>query len=132
MSEPAVQQEPDEAKNVEVKFVVSYNTAWGQTLIVTGSRGLLGAGDVGKGIKMHCVQAQHGLSWVGSVTVPPGYGCTYRYVVYDEHSGEVVARESSPHELYVSRTSAGSCIMLSDQFQVRCRWASASQTRKCC
>jgi hypothetical protein len=109
----------EELKNVEVKFVVCYQTKWGEVLVLTGSRGLLGAGDVEKGIKMRCVQGHHGLFWEGSVVVPPGYECTYDYVVYNEHCDKLVLRESTHHELKVPRSAAGSCIMLSDTFQVR-------------
>jgi hypothetical protein len=125
MSSSASQQ-PKELKNVEVRFAVAYNTAWGESVLVTGSRGLLGAGDVRKAVKLECVQAQAGLSWVGSLKVPPGYACTYRYVVFNEEQGKIVAEERDLHDLYASRKLAGRCMMLSDQFKVRhCSCASS-------
>jgi Starch binding domain len=118
MSDNGLGSPTSDARNVEVKFVVPYKTEWGENLRLLGSRGLLGAGDVGRAVPMHCVQGHQGLAWVASVPLPPGYECTYQYVVFHEHQGKVVACEDSHHTLEVPRSAAGSCIMLSDQFQV--------------
>ena len=118
VSDNGLQNDVRDAKNVEIKFVVSYETTWGENVFLSGSRGLLGAGDVRKGIRMHCVQAPQGLSWVANLQVPPGYECSYEYVVYNDHEQKVIARESEQHQLLVPRSCPGACIMLCDHFRV--------------
>jgi hypothetical protein len=110
----------DDVEDVEIKFVVPYETKWGEYLVVTGSRGLLGAGDVHRGLKMKCRHGHRGLIWEASQSFPPLYDCFYHYVVVEESSGEVIRRESSQHKLFVEPSTAGACIMLSDCFQVSC------------
>lgn len=119
MGDNGLYDDEDETKNVELRFSVGYKTKWGEVVVLTGSRGLLGSGDLDKGIKLRCVHGHDGLSWHGSVIVPPGYECSYQYVVYNEHTGTVVLRETTPHELSIPRSAAGSCIMLADTFHVR-------------
>jgi Starch binding domain len=109
----------DISNNVTVKFLVPYETKWGENLIVLGSRGLLGAGVIEKGIPMSCAQSPQGLMWQASIMVPEGYECTYKYVVWNEHKGAHVTEECTPHELSIPHHLAGSCVLLSDQFQVR-------------
>jgi hypothetical protein len=112
--------EQDDIKDVEIKFVVAHETKWGEYLVVIGSRGLLGAGDVNRGLKMRCTHGHRGLIWDATQNFPPGYECDYQYVVVNENSGRVVRGESSHHKLVVEPSSAGACVMLSDRFQVLC------------
>jgi Starch binding domain len=109
----------DISSNVTVKFLVPYETKWGENLIVVGSRGLLGSGAIDKGIPMTCTQGPAGLMWGASVMVPEGYECTYKYVVWNEHQGTHVTEECAPHVLSVPRPLGGTCVLVSDQFQVR-------------
>lgn len=120
MEQNGLYDEQEDLRSVEVKFVVAYETKWGEAVAVTGSRGLLGAGEVERGVRMKCTHGCHGLLWEACVTVPPRYACDYHYVVVDEQSGAVIRRESGQHQLVVEPGAAGSCIMLSDHFQVRC------------
>jgi hypothetical protein len=106
------------SNNVTVKFIVPYETNWGEMLVLTGSRGLFGAGNVDRGLKMSCVKGPNGLLWETTVVLPDRYKCDYRYVVYNEHSGQVLLEESVSHQLDLPKSLAGSCLLLSDTFQV--------------
>lgn len=104
--------------NVVVKFIVPYETKWGESVLLTGSRGLLGGGTIDRGLKMACASGPGGLLWETSLIVPDHYECEYNYVVYNEHSNQVVRRESSSHRLKVSASMAGSCLLITDHFKV--------------
>lgn len=103
---------------VVVKFIVPYETRWGEILLLTGSRGLLGGGNIDKGLRMACATGPNGLLWETSLIVPDHYNCDYKYVVFNEHSNQVIRRESASHHLKVSASMAGSCILITDQFKV--------------
>lgn len=105
--------------NVIVKFIVPYETTWGQIVLLTGSRGLLGGGTIERGLKMACASGPGGLLWETSLIVPNHYECEYEYIVYNEHSNQVVRRESSSHYLKVSASMAGSCLLIKDHFKVK-------------
>lgn len=115
---PPVEHGRHVPSNVLVKFIVPYETKWGEILLLTGSRGLLGGGTIDKGLKMACASGPNGLLWETSLTVPDHYNCEYQYVVYNEHSHKVVRRESSSHHLKVSASLAGSCLLITDHFKV--------------
>eukprot|EP00892_Ulva_mutabilis_P010973 jgi/Ulvmu1/8248/UM041_0059.1 len=105
------------APNVVVRFLIPFDTKWGEVLLLTGSRGLLGGGTIDKGLKMSCSSGPCGLLWETSLVVPDHYECDYRYVVYNEHCNQVVKRESASHHLKVPASMAGSCLLITDQFK---------------
>ena len=106
--------------DVTVRFVVPYETKWGEYVLLSGNRGLLGAGSTCNGLKMSCRMGERGLEWETSVVVPDQYECEYHYTVYNEHSDRVIMKECTKHVLKVPASVAGSTIILSDSFQVCC------------
>lgn len=102
--------------NVTVKFVVPYETKWGEILLLTGPRGLLGGGTIDKAPRMSCCPRPCGLLWETSLVVPDQYASDYQYVVYNEHSNHIVKWESSLHRLKVPASMAGSCLLITDHF----------------
>lgn len=107
-------------RGVTVRFIVPYHTKWGEYMLLSGNRGLLGAGSTYNGLKMSCRMGEgtRGLEWETSVVVPDQYECEYHYTVYNEHSDAVVMKECTKHVLEVPATVADTTIILDDTFQV--------------
>lgn len=108
---------------MQLHFMLPYETQWGQNVVISGARGLLGGGDVRKGIRMECThEAVHGLVWQASMTVPSLYDFSYTYVVVnDREEPEVITAEAEQHHLSVPACSPGTTICVNDTFQVRHR-----------
>jgi hypothetical protein len=104
--------------DVTVRFIVPYETNWGEYILLSGNRGLLGAGSTYNGLKMSCRAGERGLEWETSVVIPDQYECEYFYSVYNEHSDKLVLKECAKHSLKVPASVAGSTIILADNFQV--------------
>lgn len=107
------------AQRVVLRFCVQYDTVWGESLVLSGGRGLLGEWDVHRGIRMACSQTAEGCAWHCAVDVPLGYESMYTYVVINE-AQQVVHKEVYPHSLAVPETAApGDVLQISDSFQAR-------------
>lgn len=114
---------------MQLHFMLPYETQWGQNVVISGARGLLGGGDVRKGIRMECThEAVHGLVWQASMTVPSLYDFSYTYVVVnDREEPEVITAEAEQHHLSVPACSPGTTICVNDTFQVRHRSPPSNQ-----
>lgn len=71
-------------KSVTLSFSIPYYTQWGQSLLVCGSEPFLGSWDTKKGLRLNPNHRGDELIWNGSLGVPPGFGCEYRYYVVDD------------------------------------------------
>ena len=118
MGEPEQSSPNSVPHDVTVRFIVPYETKWGEYVLLSGNRGLLGAGSAQNGLKMSCRMGDRGLEWETSVVVPDQYECEYHYTVYNEHTDAVVLKECTKHVLKVPASVAGTTIILADNFQV--------------
>ena len=108
-----------DGKHVTLKFSVNYNTVWGEYLVLSGDRGLLGEWDVHRGIQMTCTEGADGCTWEASIDVPDNYDFMYTYVVATD-GNHVVHKELYPHALTLpgATNPKGVVIQIIDTFQV--------------
>uniref|UniRef100_A0A6N2L3A0 4-alpha-glucanotransferase n=1 Tax=Salix viminalis TaxID=40686 RepID=A0A6N2L3A0_SALVM len=80
------------AKSVNVSFRLPYYTHWGQSLLVCGSKPVLGSWDVKKGLLLSPVHQGEELIWCGSISVPSEFSGEYSYYLVDDKKN-VLRRE---------------------------------------
>ncbi|KAJ6316874.1 hypothetical protein OIU78_020040 [Salix suchowensis] len=80
------------AKSVNVSFRLPYYTHWGQSLLVCGSKPVLGSWDVKKGLLLSPVHQGEELIWCGSISVPSEFSGEYSYYLVDDKKS-VLRRE---------------------------------------
>ncbi|KAJ6756564.1 hypothetical protein OIU79_028868 [Salix purpurea] len=80
------------AKSVNVSFRLPYYTHWGQSLLVCGSKPVLGSWDVKKGLLLSPVHQGEELIWCGSISVPSEFSGEYSFYLVDDKKN-VLRRE---------------------------------------
>ncbi|KAK3030340.1 hypothetical protein RJ639_038973 [Escallonia herrerae] len=76
--------ESTSAKSANVTFRIPYFTQWGQSVLLCGSKRVLGSWNVKKGLLLSPFHLGDELIWAGSITVPTGVECEYNYYVVDD------------------------------------------------
>ncbi|KAK8919301.1 4-alpha-glucanotransferase DPE2 [Platanthera zijinensis] len=71
--------------SVTLIFRIPYYTQWGQSLLISGSIPVLGAGNVKQGLGLIPFHQGEELIWQGKISVPIGFQCEYCYYLVDDH-----------------------------------------------
>ncbi|KAH0468674.1 hypothetical protein IEQ34_001906 [Dendrobium chrysotoxum] len=66
-------------------FRIPYYTQWGQSLLISGSEPVLGAGNVKQGLGLVPFHQGEELIWHGKISVPIGFQCEYCYYLVDDN-----------------------------------------------
>eukprot|EP00257_Ricinus_communis_P026524 XP_025013938.1 4-alpha-glucanotransferase DPE2 isoform X2 [Ricinus communis] len=74
----------ESVKSVNLSFRIPYYTQWGQSLLVCGSKPILGSWNVKKGLLLSPVHEGEELIWYGTVSIPSAFSCEYSYYVVDD------------------------------------------------
>lgn len=70
--------------SVTLIFRIPYYTQWGQSLLISGSAPVLGAGNAKQGLGLVPFHQGEELIWHGKISVPVGFQCEYCYYLVDD------------------------------------------------
>ena len=96
---------------MKIHFKISYYTHWGQRLLLSGNIPELGNGDLDKALALNF---QYSEDWLAEIEInkPEDFQFTYKYVLYDENSGQFVEEWGNDRTVDVCPAETDHCFCM--------------------